>query len=195
MDPVTGALLGGGMDLLSGVVDQVGSGIREELEGQRKLEQIASQAYQDRKTLQLQSDLSKSEAKNLLELELKKLDAETKSYKDKSGVDIEKYKQLALLDQDKERIETDDQLKLINAKYGGESDLLKLKANILGQQQLQQQQYQPTRLTDYNVFPNMGAYGSLNSPYPQYNYSYSVPLKKPTPSYRVGLTGHKIEQV
>lgn len=190
------ALAGAGGNIGGSLIDQIGGGVREYFEGERRITEMMLRENLDRKTLELKEQLSEKEASKLLELELKKMDYETKQYKDRSGVDIEKYKSLSNLDLEKERIETEDKLKLINATYGGEQDLLKLKSNLLNQQQIQDQRqsYQPTSFTDYNIYPNMGAFGPLNSPLPQYNYTTGQPLKRP-PLKNSNFSGHRIEQV
>ena len=50
---VLGAVLGGGMDLLGGVVDQVGSGLREKWEGERAMERLKEGAAEQRTNMKL----------------------------------------------------------------------------------------------------------------------------------------------
>jgi hypothetical protein len=182
--PIIGQLFGG-------VVEQVGSGIREGKQHEYTMEELQKQGDLSRQALQLKEELSEKEAQKLLDLELKKMEYESKVYKDKSTVDIDKYRQMAQLEQDEEKLKTDDELKLIQAKYGGQADLLKLQMNLQG---MSPSNYQPTRMTDYNMYSTVGAYGPLNAPQPQYNYSQPYVPFRNTPSYKVGLTGHKILQ-
>jgi hypothetical protein len=130
-------------DLVGGVVTQVGSGIREGKQHDYTMEEMDKQGDQTRQNLKLQEELTEKEAQKLLDLELKKMEMQAKLYKDNSGVDIEKYRQYAKVDEEVEKLKTEDELKLIQAKYGGQSDLLKLQMNAQGMQQ-----YQPTRMTD-----------------------------------------------
>lgn len=175
-------------ELLGGVVEQVGSGIREGKQHDYKMEEMTKEDELTKDELRLKEELTEKQAQKLLDLELKKMELESKIYKDKSGVDVDKYKQMAQLEREEEKLRTEDELKILQAKYGGQSDLLKLQMNYQGMQQ----QYQPTRMTDYSMYSTMGASAPLSSPLPQFSYSQPyVPFRR-TPSYKVGLTGHKI---
>jgi hypothetical protein len=191
VNPATLAMLGsaveGGSKVASGVIDQIGSGIREWRQNAYTLEQMDKQGQLTRDELKLKEELTEKQAQKLLDLELKQMELESKIYKDKSGVDIDKYRQLALLEQDAEKLKTEDELKLIQAKFGGQTDLMKMQLNLQGMNS-----YQPTRITDYSMYSTMGASAPLSTPLPQFSYSQPyVPFRK-VPSYRVGLTGHKI---
>jgi hypothetical protein len=173
--------------IIGDVVDQVGGGIREYKQHDYTMEELQKQGDINRDTLKLKEELTEKEAQKLLDLELKKMDLESKIYKDKSGVDIDRYRQMAMVDQDVEKLKTEDELKILEKKYGGQSDLMKLQMNLQGMNQ-----YQPTRMTDYSMYSTMGASAPLSTPLPQFNYSQPyVPFRR-TPSYKVGLTGHKI---
>jgi hypothetical protein len=173
--------------IIGDVVSQVGGGIREYKQHDYTMEEMDKQGSLTREQMKLKEELTEKEAQKLLDLELKKMNLESQIYKDKSGVDIDRYRQMSLIDQDVEKLKTEDELKLLTTKYGGQSDLLKLQMNLQGMNQ-----YQPTRMTDYNMYSTMGASAPLSTPMPQYNYAQPyVPFRR-TPAYRAGLTGHKI---
>jgi len=178
--PVVGQLLGG-------VVEQVGGGIREWKNHEYKMEEMIQDTNDQIKILKEKSELTKAEAEKLLDLELKKLKFESELYEMRSKVDVNKAREMAKIDMEEKEKMTDQELRILNTKYSGDADLLKLKSNqILNQQAYQPTYFQPSPYGYYT--PSLGMYGPTDSP-----YRMSSVRKKHIATYRKGLTGHKIE--
>jgi hypothetical protein len=174
-------------ELLGGVVEQVGGGIREWKAHEYKMEELVEETNEQIKLLKEKSELTKAEAEKLLELELKKMKYENELYEMRSNVDIKKAREMAKIDMEEKEKMTDQELRILNTKYSGDADLLKLKSNqILNQQSYQPTYFQPSPYGYYT--PSMGMYGPTDSP----NRMTTI-RKKHIASYKKGLTGHKIE--
>jgi hypothetical protein len=175
--------------LFSGITEQVGGGIREWKNHEYKMEEMIQDTDDQIKILKEKSELTKAEAEKLLDLELKKMKYESELYEMRSKVDINKAREMAKIDMEEKEKMTDQELRILNTKYAGDADLLKLKSNQI----LSQQAYQPTYFTPSPYgYPsyNFGGYGPTSTP----ATGMTPNKRKKIKEYRAGLTGHEIQQ-
>lgn len=168
---------------------QIGEGVREYFNHTYKMEEMIQETEDEIKILKEKEELSEKQAEKLMDLELKKLRLESELYEYKSNVDIKTARELAKIEMEKKSKETDDELKILDTKYKGDADLLKLKSNQILNQQAYQPTYIPPSQYGYPSY-NYGMYGPTESPYQMMGRKQRAHI----PAYKRGLTGHRIEQ-